>query len=67
MTNEPLLTSREAAKYLNVHPQGLYRWDRDGRLKALRVGNKLRYTKKMLDDFAGIKSWGEQEESAHPV
>lgn len=35
-----LLTIRQVAKVLNVHPDTLRRWDRKGKLKAIRVGTR---------------------------
>ena len=35
-----LLNINQVAKILGVVPQTLRRWDRDGKLKAIRVGNK---------------------------
>ncbi len=33
-----LLTIAQVAKILNVHPTTLRRWDKKGKLKAIRVG-----------------------------
>ena len=35
-----LLTIRQVAKILNVHPTTLRRWDKKGKLKAIRVGTR---------------------------
>lgn len=35
-----LLTIQQVAKVLNVHPATLRRWDKKGKLKAIRVGTK---------------------------
>ena len=35
-----LLTIKQVAKILNVHPTTLRRWDKNGKLKALRVGTR---------------------------
>ena len=35
-----LLTIRQVAKILNVHPTTLRRWDKIGKLKAIRVGTR---------------------------
>ncbi len=36
-----LLTITEAAKILNVHPNTLRKWDKDGILKAVRFGKRM--------------------------
>lgn len=33
-----LITIREAAEVLGVHPETLRRWDNEGKLKAVRIG-----------------------------
>lgn len=35
-----LLTIAQVAKILNVHPTTLRRWDKIGKLKAIRVGTR---------------------------
>lgn len=35
-----LLAIAQVAKILNVHPTTLRRWDKKGKLKAIRVGTK---------------------------
>lgn len=35
-----LLKIREAAEMLSVNPETLRRWDRQGKLKAIRVGSR---------------------------
>ena len=35
-----LLTIAQVAKILNVHPTTLRRWDKKGKLKAIRVGTR---------------------------
>jgi excisionase family DNA binding protein len=37
---EKLLTIREVAEILNVHPETLRRWDRAGKLIAVRIGRR---------------------------
>jgi len=39
-TDNKYISLREAARILNVHPETLRRWDRSGKLKAIRVGNR---------------------------
>lgn len=38
MTN--LLTIKEAAEYMAVHPNTLRNWEAEGKLKAIRIGNR---------------------------
>lgn len=57
---EELLTINQAAKILNVKPQTLRRWDRQGILKAVRVGTRRgvgdrRYRKKDVEAYISRK------------
>ena len=35
-----LLTIKQASTLLNVHPNTLRNWERDGRLSAVRIGSR---------------------------
>jgi excisionase family DNA binding protein len=50
---EELLTLREAAQILKVHPNTLRLWDKKGLLVAIRIGQKRvrRYKKEDLEKF----------------
>lgn len=50
---EELLTLREAAKILKVHPNTLRLWDKKDVLKAVRIGIKKarRYRKEDIEMF----------------
>jgi len=37
---EKLLTINEVSEMLNVHPETLRRWDNEGKLKAVRIGDR---------------------------
>lgn len=53
------LTRDEAAEYLQVHPDTLYRWARDGEISYSRLGDgktaPMRFWKKDLDAFLSKK------------
>ena len=40
INNSRLLKIKEVARLLGVHPGTLRRWDKEGRLKAVRVGSR---------------------------
>jgi excisionase family DNA binding protein len=57
---EELLTIKQAAKILNVSTQTLRRWDKNGILKAIRVGERKgvgdrRYRKKDIENYISRK------------
>jgi len=54
--NLELLTLEEAAKILRAHPGTLRRWDREGILKAVRIGTRRglgdrRYRKEDIENY----------------
>lgn len=48
-----LLTLEQVSELLQVHPNTLRNWDRDGTLKAIRIGARklYRYKKQDVLDF----------------
>jgi len=48
---EELLGVDQVATYLGVHPMTVYRWCRDGRLPALKIGKSWRVPRTALEDF----------------
>ena len=50
--SNPLLTIAQASKMLNVHPNTLRNWEKEGKLKALRIGSRRdrRYQQQALID-----------------
>lgn len=45
-----LLTIKEAAKLINVHPNTLRNWEKDGKIEAVRIGSRRdrRYPKEII-------------------
>ncbi len=48
-----LLTLEQVSELLQVHPNTLRNWDRDGTLKAIRIGSRklYRYKKEEIEKF----------------
>lgn len=45
----PTMTATEAAVYLRMDRNTLYRWTREGKVPHIKVGNKLFFYKEELD------------------
>lgn len=58
---EEFLTIQEAAQMLGVHPETLRRWDRSGKLKAIKIGERgdRRFSKtdilKFTNEYKNVK------------
>lgn len=52
---QSLISIREAARILNVHIETMRRWDREGKLKAVRIGQHGRRRYRSIDITAIIK------------
>ena len=53
---EPVLTSEEAARLLNIHPKTLQRMARKGQVPARRIGDLWRFRASELDAWFRGKS-----------
>lgn len=55
---DTLLTPREAAAMMGVHPSSIKRWHKMGRLKAIKtLGGHRRYQK---SDVLKLRTWGKK-------
>lgn len=47
---QELLTIKEAAKMINVHPNTLRNWEKEGKIQAVRIGSRRdrRYPKQLI-------------------
>jgi len=62
MTKEITLSPEEAAEYLKVNPQTIYRNLRRGRLPGGKVGRQWRIRKEDLDRFLAPNTQAAEEE-----
>lgn len=58
---ETLLTSREAAQVLKIHPKVLERMAKRGEVPALKVGKFWRYSTAALDDWIRSRLQSERQ------
>ena len=62
MENE-ILTVREAAKFLRVHPVTLYNLLRQKRLKCQKIGGQYRFMKQSLLEYLTVTGAAGQEQT----
>jgi len=60
----PLLSRKQAAEYLNVQPQTLGVWVSTKRykLKYIKIGSRVFYSKAHLDEFIEMNTFSGEEE-----
>lgn len=61
ITDERLLTIKEAAEFLQVTENAIRKWVSEGRLKARRVGQDIRFLK------SEILEWTASQADNHPL
>ena len=52
-----IMTIEQAADYLQLHPQVVYRHVRAGTLPASRIGRTIRFKRSVLDSFLERGAW----------
>lgn len=57
-----LLTLEQVSELLQVHPNTLRNWDKDGTLKAIRLGARklYRYKKEDISKFLEKQKWAKR-------
>ena len=64
MEMERLLRPGEAAEFLQVNRSTIWRFQKDGLLTFIRIGNSVRFRRSDLEDFVAA---GERKDAAHTV
>jgi excisionase family DNA binding protein len=52
-----IMTAQQAAEYLQINTQVLYRYIRDGLIPVARIGKTVRIKKSVLDQWLEKSSW----------
>ena len=47
--NKEILTAKEVADYLNIHPLTVHRYAREGKIPAFKIGTDWRFHKKYIE------------------
>lgn len=58
MSVGPVLTAKEAARYVRLTLPTFYRYIWEGKIDAPKIGGRYRFTKSLLDRWLGKKSSG---------
>lgn len=51
MKNKEIMTSKEVAEYLSLHPLSIHKYARNGVLPAFKIGTDWRFQKKDIDKW----------------
>ena len=54
--DKEILTAREVAEYLGLHPLTVHRYAREGKIPAFKIGTDWRFHKKHLERWIQEKS-----------
>jgi len=54
--NKEILTAKEVAEYLNIHPLTVHRYAREGKIPAFKIGTDWRFHKKYIERWIKEKS-----------
>jgi len=46
--NKEIMTAKEVAEYLNLHPLTVHRYAREGKIPAFKIGTDWRFHKKYI-------------------
>lgn len=49
--HKEILTTKEVAEYLNIHPLTVHRYAREGKIPAFKIGTDWRFHKKYLEKW----------------
>jgi len=62
-----VMTARQAADYLQINIQVLYRYIRDGLIPVARVGKTVRLKKSVIDRWLEVSSWQSIRPENRPI
>jgi len=51
-----IMTAKEVAEYLNIHPLTVHRYAREGKIPAFKIGTDWRFHKKYIEKWIKEKS-----------
>jgi excisionase family DNA binding protein len=51
LKKKEIMTTREVAEYLNLHPLTVHRYAREGKIPAFKIGTDWRFHKKYIEEW----------------
>lgn len=54
--NKEIMTAKEVAQYLNIHPLTVHKYAREGKIPAFKIGTDWRFHKKYIERWIKEKS-----------
>jgi excisionase family DNA binding protein len=54
--NKEIMTAKEVAEYLNIHPLTVHKYAREGKIPAFKIGTDWRFHKKYIERWIKEKS-----------
>jgi len=57
MMNESLVTVKQLSSFLNLHPNTIYKWKKQGRIPCVDINGKIRFRKKDINDLLEKSSY----------
>jgi len=54
--NKEIMTTKEVAEYLNVHPLTVHKYAREGKIPAFKIGTDWRFHKRYIERWIREKS-----------
>lgn len=62
---ENLLTAKDVAQKLNIHPKTVYEWVKLNRIPAVRIGRIVRFEKQKIDEWLRKKGAHYDKKNSH--
>ena len=64
--SKEILTAKEVAEYLHIHPLTVHRYAREGRIPAFKIGTDWRFHKKYIEKWIKQKVSSNSEQKKQP-
>lgn len=66
LKNKEILTAKDVAEYLHIHPLTVHRYAREGRIPAFKIGTDWRFHKKYIEKWIKQKVSSNSEQKKQP-